>query len=164
MTTELYTQLAKSIKGLSKDQAVVFGTEVCKHLLPDYEKFQKKHGWGDYLLLEDTIKKIEKKELKYSELKPLIQKIKEIIPDTEEFGEFDGSYALNSSASVLELVEYLVDNNKSHISNISGYSTDTIDFKLQENHPGLSDKELENHPLLIDELNKQVRLTKNNIT
>ncbi|MBK7668431.1 MAG: DUF416 family protein [Sphingobacteriaceae bacterium] len=160
MTSELYKQLNSNIKTLSKDDLIVFGAEICKQLLSDYKAFEEKHKWGNYLLLEETLTKITKKELRHSDLKPLTNKIKEVIPDTEDFGDFISSYALNAAASVLELIEYLFDNNKGHIINISGYATDSVDFKLQENNPGIPDKELENHPLLIAELNKQLSLTK----
>ncbi len=163
MTTELHRQLDKNIKALSEDEVINFATELCRQILPDYKVFQERHRWGNYSLLADTITKIANKELLFSDIKSLIDKIKKIIPDTEDFGDFDGSCALNTSACVLELLEYLIDNKKSHIFNISGYVTDTLDLKLQEKHPNITDKELENHPLLIDELNKQLRLTKNTL-
>jgi len=43
-----------------------------------------------------------------------------------------------------------------HIFNISTYSTDTIDLKLYESDQSLSESDLINHPLLLQELERQL--------
>ncbi|KIO75086.1 hypothetical protein TH53_22870 [Pedobacter lusitanus] len=88
--------------------------------------FSENRSWGDVGVLKDSISFCR-----------------------NEFGDFDSSYALNASAVVYELLEYLLDKDISHIYNISTYVTDTIDFKLGEADPSLTNEELENHPDII---------------
>jgi uncharacterized protein YjaG (DUF416 family) len=95
-----------------------------------------------------------------SEIKELVLEVDKVIPDTEDFGDYSGSYALNASAAVLELLEYIIDRNQEHIINISTYSTDTIDFKLHESNQSLNESDLIHHPLLLQELERQLELTK----
>lgn len=76
------------------------------------------------------------------------------------FGDFDGSYALNASAAVYELLNYLMDQKPEHLINISSSMTDTIDFKPSKSDPSLSNEELASHSELIEEMNLQLVLTK----
>jgi len=81
----------------------------------------------------------------------------------DDVGDFDGSYALNASFVVYELLEYLYDGDVSHIFNISTYMTDTIDFELSEADPNLTEEELENHKDIIVEWTYQLGLLANTI-
>lgn len=45
---------------------------------------------------------------------------------------------------------------KIHVSNISTFIIDTIDFKIQEIESGLTNEELENHPKIIEERKRQI--------
>jgi uncharacterized protein YjaG (DUF416 family) len=93
----------------------------------------------------------------------IILEVDKVIPDTEDFGDYSGSYALNASAAVIELLEYLIDTNQEHIISISTYSTDTIDLKLHESDQSLAESDLIHHPLLLRELERQLELTRNNV-
>jgi uncharacterized protein YjaG (DUF416 family) len=94
----------------------------------------------------------------HSDIKFYLDKLDPNIPDMDDFGDFDSSYALNASCAVCELLEYLLDKDKSHIFNISTYMTDTIDFKLSEADADLTNEELENHSDLIKEWKYQLKL------
>lgn len=78
----------------------------------------------------------------------------------DDFGNELGSYALNASAAVYESLEFIIDQDKTHIYNIATYYTDTIDFKIQEDRE-LSDLEIENHPLMIEAWNFIIEQTRN---
>ncbi len=90
----------------------------------------------------------------------MITQLDAIIPDTDDFGDWDGSYALNASLSVLETLEYLVDRDKSHIKSISTYMTDTVDFKIAQADNDILDEDVWRHPMMINEMKRQLETTK----
>jgi uncharacterized protein YjaG (DUF416 family) len=153
--------LSLNLESLSDDRIVDFALNVCRRLLPDYNHFYDKYNWGNLELLKDVLNKIEERALTNDEIKEFIVEVDKVIPDTEEFGDYSGSYALNASASVLELLEFLIDTNQEHIVSISTYSTDTIDFKLYEIDQSLSDTDLLHHPVLLQEQKRQLEFTRN---
>jgi len=133
---------------------------ICERLLPDYKIFSECHNWGDWGLLGTALEESKRKLIDTSLIKQLILSVEDIIPDTDDYGDYDGSYALNAGAAVLELLEYLLDEDLTHILNISTYMFDTIDFKLSESSPTLTDNDLINHQELIMEGSLQTRLLK----
>lgn len=149
------------IDRLNSDELIEFGLNICERLLPEYIKFSVNHNWGDVELLKECIEfaRLGKgKVASHFDVKSYLEKLDSIIPDTEDFGDFDGSYALNASAAVNELVIYMADKNPEHIYNISTYMTDTIDFKLSEADPSLPNQVLENYPDIINEWRYQLQL------
>lgn len=155
-----HDHLCFNLKNLTEYRIVDFALNVCRQLLPDYKHFHGRYNWGNFELLEFVLDKVEKRALITSEIKKLIIEIDEIIPDSEVFGDYSGSYAINASACILEMLEYLIDSNVKHIINISIYSTDTIDFKLHESNQSLNESDLINHPLLQNEQERQLNLTR----
>jgi uncharacterized protein YjaG (DUF416 family) len=85
-------------------------------------------------------------------------RVSDVTPDMDDFGDFDGSYALNAGCAVMALLSFLIDSNKDSIMEISTYMTDTIDFKLHEANPSLTDKEIETHTEMIQEWKYQLKL------
>lgn len=162
MTDSEFTALFKNKIDKSRSDVLVdFGLDICERLLPDYVSFSENRSWGNVGVLKDSINFCRKSKgitQSTSAIQNYIDKLNPNIPDLDEFGDFDGSYALNASAVVYELLEYLLDKDTSHIYNISTYMTDTIDFKLGEADSNLSNEELENHADIIDERKYQLGL------
>jgi hypothetical protein len=133
--------------------------------MPEYLSFYHKHKWGDLSSLQQSIsfcqlyKSLD--NLDTTTFNKLKQNVNSAIPDTEDFG--DGSYALNASASVAELLEYFTDRDLKHILNISEYMTDTVDFKIHEKKDNQTAEKLEEHPMNIAERNYQLKLVKCNV-
>ncbi len=148
---EFNDTIQRQISLMPMQQGLELIVDICKRLFFDYQKFSETYHWGepDYLL--DGIGVCEKALAHYPDatvVKDLIQKIESVTPDTEDFGSELGSYALNASASVCEALEYLLDNDKTHIMAVSSYYTDTIDFKIQEDGE-LRETEIDDHPLMV---------------
>ena len=141
-----------------------FAILICKKLYFDYQKFTEKYQWGDADLLMDAINLCQQSIENYaniSQIKELLPKINSITPDMDDFGsDYLGSYALNASASVYETLEFIIDQDKTHIFNIGTLYTDTIDFKIQEDKE-LTQLEIENHPRMIEAWNFIIEQTKN---
>ncbi len=165
MNYKEFTEIIKfQINNLTDQKCIEFGLWICNRLLPEYQTFYDQNNWGDPDKLKEAIMFCESiKSNKITDqniLADLIEQVELIIPDTENFGDFSGSYALNSSASVLELLEYFVDKDKSHIVNISEYMTDTIDFKIAEKNQSISNEEVDKHADILNEYKQQIELTK----
>lgn len=154
-------------KGLQKStdfKRILFGIDICKRLLPDYKDFELKDKWGDSDTLIKAISFIETIEnndsIDLEKLNLLINLVDKIIPDTEDFSDWEVSYALNASVSVIELLSYIKDKDYNHIKTISTLMTDNIDFKIQMENSNISDKEIDNHPMLIEEFKYQLEMIK----
>ncbi len=141
-----------------------FALMISKKLYFEYQKFVDKYRWGDADLLMDAINLCQQAIENSGDLtriKKLLPKIDSIIPDMDDFGsDHQASYALNASISVYETLEFIKDQDKTHIYNIATYYTDTIDFKIQEDLE-LTELEIENHPLMIEAWNFIIEQTKN---
>lgn len=138
---------------------IIFSIDICKRLINDYVDFYNKYKWGNPDILKEAIKYCEETEfvqVDREKIKSLIHKIEEITPDTEDFENIEVSYALNSTCAVLDLLEFIMKQDKIYVSNISSYIIDTIDFKIQKTESSLTNEELENHPKIIEETKRQI--------
>ena len=165
MDYQEYIRLLKiQINSQSYKQQLEFAVMICKKMYLEYQNFVGVYKWGDANLLMDAIKICDNSKDNYvdiNQVKELIPTIDLIIPDMDDFGGSEiGSYALNASVSVYETLEFIIDQDKSHIFNIATYYTDTIDFKIQEEKE-LTEMEIDNHPLMIEAWKYIIDLTKN---
>ena len=163
---EFITLFNVEVDKASSDALIDFALDICGRLLPKYVSFSKNHSWGDVEVLKHSIdfcKRSKGFDQNNFEIQNYLDKVEPNIPDMDDFGDFDGSYALNASCAVYELLEYLYDGDVSHIFNISTYMTDTIDFELSEADPNLTDEELQNHKDIIIEWTYQLGLLANTI-
>jgi uncharacterized protein YjaG (DUF416 family) len=139
---------------------------VCKRLYFDYEEFVSAEHWGDKDLLLDAIKLCEHakfKEVDRIRVEEMLVKVEAITPDTEDFGNYLGSYALNAAASVYETLQFIMDKNPLHIYNIGTCLTDTIDFKINEKE-NLTDEGIDEHKMMLEARNFLLQQTKGRST
>jgi len=59
---------------------------------------------------------------------------------------------------ILNLVAFQKENNNLFISSISTLYIATIEDQIKESYPNLSDKEIDNHPRLINEIERQIKI------
>src|ERR1043165_4285067 len=120
---------------LSFEEGLDLALVVCKRLYFDYENFVASEHWGDKDLLIDAIRlceQVKTKKIEIARLEDMLSKVDAITPDTDDFGDYNSSYALNAAASVLETIQFIMDKDRLHIYNIGTYLTDTVDFKIHE--------------------------------
>ena len=157
-------QLVEKIKFASEINRIRFALDICNRLIPDYEDFENKNQWGDCNILIESIEYINSlTNANNSDLDKLdlnIKKVESVIPDTENFSDWEVSFALNASIAVYELLTYIKDKEYGHILTISSLMTDNIDFKLQREDENISENDLKNHPLMINEIWRQLELLK----
>lgn len=141
-------QLEQRLNGMPPASLLRFGVEICKRLYPDYAAFSQKRQWGDPDLLLDAIRACEgafESTVDRETVHYLRIRIDAVIPDSEDFGDFDGSYALNASVAVAYVLQYILDQSVENIKHAATHYYENIDFKLQES--GITgEDELENHP------------------
>jgi uncharacterized protein YjaG (DUF416 family) len=164
MNYKEYTTILKSqiLKGYYEHQ-LKFAVLICEKLYFDYQKFTETENWGNADLLMDAIRICQKainNPVDTNQIKCFLPEIDQVTPDTNDFGDWSGSYALNASASVYETLEFILDKDNTHIYNIGTLYTDTIDFKIQE-EKDLTDQEIEKHPRMIEAWNFIIEQTKN---
>ncbi|HRH37471.1 MAG TPA: DUF416 family protein [Flavobacteriales bacterium] len=142
------SRLGQRLNKMADADLLRFGTEICKRLYPDYAAFVRKHQWGDADLLLDAISVCDRtlpSDPDPEIIRGLRIRIDTIIPDTDDFGDFNGSYALNASAAVAYVLQFLLDKSPENIKYAAALYYDNTDMKLHE--LGISHEvELERHP------------------
>lgn len=82
--------------------------------------------------------------------------IEAMLPDMEEDGRWEASYALNTGAMVLSLIDYVQTEVEQYYRDAVALFFDTVDFKVHEKleQAGVetpSDEQIASHPLLTQE-------------
>jgi len=160
---ELNFKLTHQTNRYTQNKLLNFGLAICKRLLPVYIHFHNVHQWGDPSALTEAINYCESHsiaEMQTDKLQDYHRRIEAVTPDTKDFGDYNGSYALNAACSVMSLLNFLISGDKESILEISTYLRDTIDFKLAEANPDLTDEEIDEHPDMIREWKYQLELLK----
>src|SRR5262249_16724706 len=84
-----------------------------------------------------------------SRIEEMLLTVEAITPDTEDFGNNIGSYALNAATSIYETLQFILDKDLLHIYNIGTYLTDTVDFKICEQED-LTDEQIDKEQMMIE--------------
>lgn len=149
---DFITLFNKQVISLDKYRQLQLCIAVCKKLYPDYLNFTEKENWGDSNILLDAIIFCENSNFEHVD-KTAIQKtltdIDNVTPDTGDFGNELGSYALNACVAVYETLQFLLDKNPEHVCNVGICLTDTINFKIQESHT-LIEEQIDTNALMIE--------------
>lgn len=140
----------KQVFALSYEKQLDFALSVCKRLFFDYQNFHIQEKWGDPEQLMDAIKFCEQAKNVSStktEIESMISDIEAITPDTEDFGDEMGSYALNACVAVLHTLQFLLTKDPLDIFYVGNALYDTIDVRVQEDQ-NLSEEEIDKHRLM----------------
>ena len=162
------TKFKRQVYSLTFDKSLDTAIKVCKILYFDYERFERAESWGDCAVLMDAIKFCELSRTQNTDSKmiqELLNKIDAITPDTEDFGSYLGSYALNAANAVSETLEFLLAKDPLHVYHVGSYFTDSIDFKIHESNKGnIHQIQIDQHPMMIEAINFLLDSTKRNAT
>jgi len=75
-------------------------------------------------------------------------KVEDITPHMDDFGDYDGSYALNACIAVFYTLQFYLDADPINTYYIGTALTDTVDFKIHESEEELSEDEIDEHPMM----------------
>ena len=67
---------------------------------------------------------------------------------TDNLSDYEASYALNTIASIDELLIYLGDKDTNHIFELSELMIKTIELKILDSSDQISYEDVDNHPIL----------------
>jgi uncharacterized protein YjaG (DUF416 family) len=140
----------KQVFALSYEKQLDFALSICKKLLFDYQNFHIREKWGDPEQLMDAIKfcqQVKNVSPTTTEIESMISHVEAITPDTEDFGDEIGSYALNACAAVLHTLHFLLTKDPLDIFYVGNALYETIDVRVQE-HQNLSEEEIDQHRLM----------------
>ena len=140
----------KQANTLSYEKGLAMAILLCQKLLPDYNAFSVAHQWGDPPTLEEALQSCRSSQTRNTtkeEIDPLFQRLYSVTPDTEDFGGYDGSYALNAAAALLHALQYISGKDPKDIFAIGTLYTDTIDVKLHEMDID-DENDIDNHVLM----------------
>jgi hypothetical protein len=82
--------------------------------------------------------------------------VESMLPDTEDDGRWEASYALNTGAMVLSLIDFLQTRDEEHYRDAVTLFFDTVDFKVHQELESRgvtapSEDEIATHPLFVEE-------------
>ena len=132
---EFTNDFKKQVFALSYEKQLDFALSICKRLFFDYQNFYNQEKWGNPELLMDAIKFCEqakKDSPTKTEIETMLSQVEAITPDTENFGDEIGSYALNACVAVLHTLQFLLIKNSLDIYYIVNALYDTIDIRVQQ--------------------------------
>lgn len=143
-------QLQEQTSAMPYEKGLEMAILLCRKLLPDYQAFSATHGFGDPGILEEALQCCESAQTGSANKKetlPLYERLFAVTPDMDDFGDYDGSYALNAAVAILHALDYIKEKDSKDIFAIGTLYSDTVDFKVQE--MGIEDRgDIENHPLM----------------
>jgi uncharacterized protein YjaG (DUF416 family) len=148
---EILAEFEAHVQSLSKRKKLEAGIAICKSLFFDYQRFFETYGWGNPDVLLDAIHICEQSLVGQTDISivtHLVEKVDGITPDIDDFGEYLGSFALNASLVVHEILHFTLDGQVSHINDSAGLYLDTIDFRI---HEALDAQgcDTNDHPLMV---------------
>ncbi|MHA4808900.1 DUF416 family protein [Flavitalea flava] len=94
-----------------------------------------------------------------AKIEDMLLRIEAITPDTDDYGEYMGSYALNACVAISYSLQFLIDKDPIDIYHVGTCLTDTIDFKIQEENDNLTEEQIDNHPGIIETRNYLINET-----
>jgi hypothetical protein len=147
---EFNERLKSQASVLSYEKGIHLTRTISQLLFPDYLSFCEKHQRGDPARLLQGMGLIASAipgAISIQLLDGLMKEIANGMPDTENFGNWDGSYALNAAVCIYYSLEYLKKRDPKELFSIGTCYTDTVDFKLREQWIE-GDVEIDKHPLM----------------
>jgi uncharacterized protein YjaG (DUF416 family) len=143
-------QLQAQTTALSYEKGLTIAILLSRKLFPDYETFSTTHQWGDPAILQEALQYCEAAQagiVNKNTIDSLVEHLYHVTPDMDDFGDYDGSCALNAAAALLHALQYVSGKDPKDIFAISTLYADTIDAKLHEMDID-DEKAIENHPLM----------------
>lgn len=130
-------EIKTKLTTLPEKGRILFSVLACEKLYPLYVAFEERYNWGCSKVISNAISLsyeflIDNHVIGAAVIKDIIEKIDLVTPDMEDFGSPLGSFALNSATSIYSTLQYLLDGNINHITDVVSYALDTVDLFIQE--------------------------------
>jgi uncharacterized protein len=131
-----YFEVEKLLSALSPQKQLIFAFLTIEKLVPNYAYFSNLHSWGDSQILTESqlliYNSIFERDTTGYDIKDIYTRLEEATPDTEDFSSISASFALDACTSVLSTLDFLSENDLSHIVEVAIFARDTVDMYIQE--------------------------------
>jgi hypothetical protein len=154
-------ELPERLQELDSPHIRLYIASCCERTQANYAAFARETGWGDPILMREAGDILWRLDESFSDsyLSAFLNRLKNVIPDTEDFSSDFTSAALDSAVSMLEGIEFLIDANPKHATTICGLVRDTIQMAAGPSHDGPAETGFESifHAvdLEVEELKRQ---------
>ncbi len=162
MEYEIYKEIIeKESMLLNRRERVALCIKCCERLAPVYLRFSEVENWGNQKTLlmcrQTAISWLQGNDVDGSDL---ITELEAIIPDSEDFGSALGTYAQNASIAHAYMLDQMKSEEPQPLLRVLDKCYETVDFYVQELldpdcQGKLSNSQIENHELLVTEVNWQ---------
>jgi hypothetical protein len=157
-------QINQNIKHASNLKRVIFGNDICRRLFVEYKTIAKQGFLPGIEVLEDCLNIFDTfvnfKSLDDDKILTLLNEAQNITPVTDSLTESETTFVLNTIAAFSELLTYLGDEDHDHIFTLSELITKCIESQILETNDQITNDEVDNHLILINEFNHQREILK----
>jgi uncharacterized protein YjaG (DUF416 family) len=123
------------IYSLSDRQKAAFAGLICERLLPQYAAFCQAAGWGSPAVYERGVELLYNSalgELLKAEAGALLEKLDFVTPGLDEFASPLTAYGLDACIALHEALQFLTDQQETHVSNCATAALDSVEMYVQE--------------------------------
>lgn len=145
--------LNNKAQSLNRQQCILLGALYAEKLLPNYDYFSLLHKWGNIEPLQITIEYLYQninKSFSVKKLRSLYKSVDKVTPDADDFEHFSVSSALDACCVILEILDYILDEDNTHIEGIISLVRDTVDMYVQEKNDMAIDEDERESKILAD--------------
>jgi uncharacterized protein len=158
-------RLKRALEALPPRHRVAFAAACCERLLPNYAAFARIARWGDPRVLREALDfiwgEIGKPRSDRRNVRQMIARCEELVPDTESFSADYTSAAVDASTAILETLDALLDASPQRVVDVASVCRDTVDMFVHErddldfNTDPDFEAKIAGDPLMVTELARQ---------
>lgn len=115
---------------LARNRQLAFGASCCERLIPNYEIFQQRTGWGDISAIRDALRLVWASAGGLSVLEQGIRRARErcevAIPDLDDFNDPFVSFAQDAGCTIMNLLDFLGGSNVDSIVWAAEHATESV--------------------------------------
>ncbi|MFT6207492.1 MAG: hypothetical protein ACJA0T_001400 [Colwellia sp.] len=153
---------------LSQWQQIAFSAALLERMIPNYQMFAEHAEFGEFSVLRNQLALIWQWLDKNNRCKinydAQISKLEPQIPDPEEFDFFGVFPAIDATMATMSLLQAMQDKDVQGAEIVSRLSENSVNYYVeliiadQRDHSDITDKEIEQHPLMEWEFDTQNEL------
>jgi len=159
MNNETIKTIHNRIVKLSFSHKLAFTYFVFNRLQPNYVAFYKQENWGNPEVLQKAGVLLKNIILGREAIdNEIVESLKSVTPDTDEFDNFLVSLALDACAALSEAFGFVNDKNDKRVISVSTSAIDLTQMYIEFRDKTDFDDYAYNEPLIIEEINAQIQI------
>ena len=153
------------LRNLDSKKQLVFCIVIAKRLIPNYDFFHRREGFGSPASLRDIIELglayLEKKEISLEKLSKHMAEIKSLAPDSEEYSSIHSTFAIDAVAACYDILSLLESEDLNAALRTSGLAINSVDISVLDRLS--ADSSIEDPEFLIsssEEMKNEIQFQK----